>query len=100
LLRLRRQGRAPITAHGSSRCYTDDDQKIYDILIIGFEDKKMKIVVDGIQHEILLEVISPKLGKASPQQLANYEISPSGYGIHWPEIDEDISIDGLIGEKK
>lgn len=75
------------------------DQKIHDILIIGFEDNKMKIVVDGKQHEFLLEVISPKLGKASPQQLAKYEISPSGYGIHWPEIDEDISIDGLIGEK-
>jgi len=30
---------------------------------------------------------------------AAYEISPSGYGIHWPLIDEDLSIDGLLGVK-
>jgi hypothetical protein len=24
-------------------------------------------------------------------------MSPSGYGIHWPLVDEDLSIDGLIG---
>ena len=28
-----------------------------------------------------------------------YEISPSGYGIHWPLLDEDLSIDGLLGIK-
>ncbi|MBF0567096.1 MAG: DUF2442 domain-containing protein, partial [Nitrospirae bacterium] len=26
-----------------------------------------------------------------------FEISPSCYGIHWPLLDEDISIDGLLG---
>jgi Protein of unknown function (DUF2442) len=26
----------------------------------------------------------------------NFEVSPSGYGIHWPELDEDLSIDGMI----
>jgi hypothetical protein len=26
----------------------------------------------------------------------NFEISPSGYGIHWPDLDEDLSIDGMI----
>ena len=25
------------------------------------------------------------------------EVSPSGYGLHWPEVDEDLSIDGLTG---
>jgi hypothetical protein len=25
-----------------------------------------------------------------------FEVSPSGYGIHWPELDEDLSIDGMI----
>jgi hypothetical protein len=27
----------------------------------------------------------------------NFEISSSGYGIHWPLLDEDISVDGLLG---
>jgi hypothetical protein len=34
--------------------------------------------------------------KATPTQLQNFEISPSGYGIHWPELDEDISIKSFI----
>jgi len=37
------------------------------------------------------------LEKASDEERDNFEISPSGYGIHWPLLDEDISIDGLLG---
>jgi hypothetical protein len=33
------------------------------------------------------------------QPRAAYEVSPSGYGIHWPLVDEDLSIDGLLGIK-
>jgi hypothetical protein len=43
--------------------------------------------------------ISPKLYKADDTDRMKYEISPSGYGIHWPSLDEDLSIDGLIGNK-
>jgi hypothetical protein len=38
----------------------------------------------------------PKLLKSNPSDLNNFEISPSGYGIHWPDIDEDISIKAFI----
>lgn len=38
----------------------------------------------------------PRLMGAKPDQLARYEISPSGYGIHWPDLDEDISIKTFI----
>jgi len=34
----------------------------------------------------------PRLASASRKQLAKFEISPAGYGIHWPLLDEDISI--------
>lgn len=33
---------------------------------------------------------------ASPEQLADIEVSPSGYGLHWPQIDEDYSVPGLV----
>ncbi|MBI2335521.1 MAG: DUF2442 domain-containing protein [Deltaproteobacteria bacterium] len=33
-----------------------------------------------------------RLASASLKQLENFEISPGGYGIHWPDIDEDISV--------
>jgi hypothetical protein len=36
----------------------------------------------------------PRLLHASPDQLADYELSP--YGIHWDALDEDISVEGLL----
>ena len=38
----------------------------------------------------------PKLLLAQKNILNNFEISPGGYGIHWPLIDEDISIKAFI----
>ena len=38
----------------------------------------------------------PKLAAAKPRQLKRYEISPSGYGIHWPDLDEDLSVYGFL----
>ncbi|MBP6217387.1 MAG: DUF2442 domain-containing protein [Oligoflexales bacterium] len=37
-----------------------------------------------------------RLEQANRKQLMNYEKSPSGYGVHWPEIDEDISIKAFV----
>ncbi len=36
----------------------------------------------------------PRLAKASPEQRANYEIMPMG--IHWPDVDEDLSVAGMF----
>ena len=38
----------------------------------------------------------PRLLKASPADLAAFELAGGGYGIHWPQLDEDLSIDGLL----
>jgi len=38
----------------------------------------------------------PKLLHATPQQRSNWEVCGGGYGIHWPEIDEDLSTEGLL----
>jgi len=38
----------------------------------------------------------PKLLNASPKERAHWEICGGGYGIHWPEIDEDLSSEGLL----
>jgi hypothetical protein len=39
---------------------------------------------------------SPRLVDATPGQRAHYELSGGGYGIHWEEIDEDLSVVGLL----
>jgi hypothetical protein len=42
----------------------------------------------------------PRLLKATPQQRTHYELSGGGVGIHWDELDEDISVPSLlIGQK-
>jgi len=38
----------------------------------------------------------PKLLKASAKERSHWEICGGGYGIHWPEIDEDLSSEGLL----
>jgi hypothetical protein len=38
----------------------------------------------------------PILSRATPEQRAVYEIGGGGTGLHWPEIDEDLSVAGLV----
>ena len=38
----------------------------------------------------------PRLAHATAGQLANWRICGGGYGIHWPDLDEDLSTEGLL----
>ncbi len=38
----------------------------------------------------------PRLFNATPEQRKNWQICGGGYGIHWPDIDEDLSTEGLL----
>jgi hypothetical protein len=38
----------------------------------------------------------PRLLHALPKQRSNWKIAGGGFGIHWPDIDEDLSVDGLL----
>ena len=38
----------------------------------------------------------PRLLHATPAQRANWRIAGAGYGIHWPEVDEDLSAQGFL----
>jgi hypothetical protein len=38
----------------------------------------------------------PRLLKATPDQQLNWEICGGGYGIHWDDIDEDLSTEGML----
>jgi hypothetical protein len=38
----------------------------------------------------------PRLLHATPEQQANWRIAGAGYGIHWPDLDEDLSTQGLL----
>ena len=63
---------------------------------IAFVNDDMLINIDGNNLTIPLEKLSGRLKNAGSIERAMYKISPSGYGIHWPLIDEDLSIEGII----
>jgi len=64
---------------------------------VKIESGVLLVRADGQLIRKALSEISSVLAKASEKEISYYEISPSGYGIYWPLIDEDISIDGLMG---
>lgn len=72
-------------------------KKYHDIGNLKCQNGFLIITIDGEFKKFPLKKISPALEKASEAERSNFEISFSGYGIHWPLLDEDISIDGLIG---
>jgi hypothetical protein len=38
----------------------------------------------------------PRLFNATTAQCKNWQIAGGGYGVHWPDIDEDLSTEGLL----
>lgn len=42
----------------------------------------------------------PRLAYATPEERSNLEIAGAGHAIHWPDLDEDIGIDGLLLGKR
>lgn len=69
---------------------------VHSIQNISFENDIMRLKIDGKNISILLDTISAKLKAASDIQRNLYKISPSGYGIHWPLIDEDLSVEAIL----
>ena len=64
---------------------------------IRFKEAKLLINIDDKEYQFELSRISKKLLNATREERDQYIISPSGYGINWPALDEDLSIDGLLG---
>ncbi|MYE90038.1 DUF2442 domain-containing protein [Candidatus Poribacteria bacterium] len=59
------------------------------------EDTLSVDLIDGRTITVPL-VWYPKLLHATPGQRTNWQICGGGYGIHWPDIDEDLSTEGLL----
>ena len=63
-----------------------------------FQNKLLYVVLsDGRQIATPLSWYT-KLSNATVEELKNWEISPSGVGIHWPDLDEDLSIRPMLSE--
>jgi len=72
-------------------------RKIHNIDKVYFVDDCLLMTIDGQEHRFVVTAISSKLAAASMTERMYYRVMASGYGIHWPLVDEDLSIDGLLG---
>ena len=56
------------------------------------------VVVDLADGRTISDPLAwyPPLLHATPEQRANWQVAGAGYGIHWPDIDGNISVEGLL----
>jgi len=59
------------------------------------QDELAVLLADGRRVSVPLAWF-PRLLHASPEQRRHYEILGDGLGIHWPDLDEDLSVAGLL----
>jgi hypothetical protein len=64
-----------------------DVQSTDDTLSVSLQDDRV-ITVPLVWY--------PRLLNATPAQRRNWKIAGGGYGIHWPDLDEDLSTEGLL----
>lgn len=70
--------------------------KAHDVQRVSVVGTTLFLTVDGTTFEIDLRRQSARLAAATQKQREHFEVSPTGYGIHWPDVDEDLSIDVMI----
>jgi len=58
-----------------------------DFLVVGLKDgRRISVPIEWY----------PRLARATDEQRNHWELCGGGYGIHWPDIDEDLSTEGLL----
>ena len=69
------------------------DERVVDVR---FDDHS--IIVDLMDGRTIAVPLAyyPRLLKATPEQRLKWEKAGAGYAIHWEEIDEDLSTEGLL----
>lgn len=63
------------------------------------QDMICLVLSDGREVKTPLEFY-PRLAKATMDQLNNFELLGDGIGIHWPDLDEDLSVDSIVQGRK
>jgi len=63
---------------------------------VWFDDDSMWVALEDGRVMSVPKVWFPRLQSATKEQLENYEMSGNGIGLHWDELDEDISVPNLI----
>lgn len=63
---------------------------------VWFDNDALYVALDdGREIKVPLEFY-PRLNQATPKERENYKLIGMGTGIHWPSIDEDLSVEGIV----
>jgi len=76
---------------------SDTDLRVMDVSID--DDRLVVELMDGRLIGVPLAWY-PRLANTTPEQRNHWEVAGAGYGIHWPDIDEDLSTEGLLQGRK
>ena len=69
------------------------DERVRDVRVS--EDALTVDLMDGRTISVPL-VWYPRLLDGTQKQRSNWKVCAAGYGIHWPDLDEDLSTEGLL----
>ena len=72
--------------------------RIADARVAGVRFEDERLVVDLADGRTIAVPLSwyPRLANATPAQRENWTVAGAGHGIHWPDVDEDLSTEGLL----
>jgi hypothetical protein len=71
----------------------NNDPRIQDVQVSA--DEITARLTDGRVISVPL-AWSWRLSEATPKQRSNFRLIGSGQGVHWPDVDEDISVEGML----
>jgi len=63
---------------------------------VGFTENSIVVYLDDGRSISVPLAWYPRLNAGTEAERSNYELIGDGEGIHWPKLDEDISVEGII----
>ena len=72
--------------------------KVTDERVLDVRFDAHSLIVDLMDGRTISAPLAwyPRLANATVEELGHWETCSGGYGIHWPDIDEDLSTEGLL----
>jgi hypothetical protein len=70
--------------------------RIHQVIVDADDSNFLYLTVDQKRYRIRWSECSKRLHAATAEQRAFFDVSPAAYGIHWPQIDEDLAVEPLI----
>lgn len=68
----------------------------HNVRILKTTGEALEVEIDGRMLSLPWSELSKRLATAPKVARETIEVSPAGYGLHWPLVDEDLSIEGIL----